>query len=99
MKLTPAQIEIIREQTGFSPLPEEVALSSGLSGFFGDNTFYTDSSGVYIFEEIEEEGQPEPEGQPVTAIMIAALEPTGNGDEMQVRAVQARLTTTTVDIA
>lgn len=98
MKLTPVQIETIREQTGFSPITEEQASESGLYAFFGDNTFYVDEAGVYIFEEVELEDEIQEGEQPVTAIKIAALEPTANEGEMQVRSIQPLLTTTTVDI-
>ncbi len=98
MKLTSAQIDIIREKTGFEPLTEEQASESGLARFFGDNTFYMDEQGVYMFEEVEVDGESFEGEQPVTAIMIAAVEPTGNGDEVQVRSVEPRLTTTTVDV-
>lgn len=98
MKLTPYQIEAIRAAEGFSPITEEQASESGLYGFFGDNTFYMDDQGVYVFEEVEIEGETLKGVQPVTAIQIASLEPTGNGDEVQVRSIEPLLTTTTVDI-
>jgi len=98
MKLTPVQIDVIREKTGFSPITEEQASESGLYGFFGDNSFYIDDSGVYVFEEVEIEGEPMAGEQPVTAIKIAALEPTGKEGEVQVRSIKPLLTTTTVDI-
>ena len=98
MKLTPLQIDIIREKTGLSPLSEEQASGSGLAEFFGDNTFYADAAGIYVFEEVEIEGEPQEGEQPVTAIMIAALDATENEGEAQVRSIQPRLTTTTVDI-
>lgn len=98
MKLTPVQIEIIREDTGFSPLTEDQASESGLYSHFGDNTFYMDEKGIYIFEEVEVEGEEMPGEQPVTAVKIAALEPTENEGEMQVRSIEPLLTTTTVDI-
>lgn len=98
MKLSPVQIDTIHEATGFSPLTEEQASESGLPGFFGDNTFYMDDKGVYVFEEVEVEGEPMAGEQPVTAIKIAALEPTGKEGEVQVRSIQPLLTTTTVDI-
>jgi hypothetical protein len=98
MKLTPVQIETIREKTGFSPITEEQASESGLYAFFGDNSFYVDDAGVYVFEEVEIEGEPAQGLQPVTAVKIAALDPTGNEGEVQVRSIQPLLTTTTVDI-
>lgn len=98
MKLTPVQIETIREATGFSPLSEEQVSESGLDRFFGDNTFYMDDKGVYVFEEVEIEGETFEGEQPVTAIKIAALEPTGKEGEVQVRSIQPVLTTATVDI-
>lgn len=98
MKLTAAQIDTVRQATGFEPLPEAQAAESGLSRFFGDHTFYMDDAGVYVFEEVEIDGV-EPAGeQPVTAVKIAALEPTGNANEVQVRSIAPLLTTTTVDV-
>lgn len=98
MKLTPVQIEVIRTAEGFSPITEEQASESGLYEFFGDNTFYMDEQGIYVFEEVEIEGETPVGVQPVTAIQIAALEPTDNGDEVQVRSIEPLLTTTTIDI-
>gem|GEM_PF-2472284 len=99
MKLSPVQIETIHEATGFAPLTEEQASGAGLHAFFGDNTFYLDDKGIYVFEEVEIEGEELGGEQPVTAIKIADLVPTGNGDEVEVRSIQPLLTTTTVDIA
>lgn len=98
MKLTPAQIDTVRQATGFSPLTEEQASESGLYIHFGDNTFYMDDQGIYVFEEVEVEGEPFEGEQPVTAVKIAAIEPTENEGEVQVRSIQPLLTTTTVDI-
>ena len=99
MKLTPNQVATIREATGFTPLSEEQASESGLYTHFGDNTFYMDDQGIYVFEEIEVEGETFEGEQPVTAVKIAAVEPTEKEGEVQVRSVQPLLTTTTVDIA
>lgn len=98
MKLTPVQIETIRAATGFAPLTEEQASEAGLYGHFGDNTFYMDGAGVYVFEEVEIEGEPFEGEQPVTAVKIAAIEPTENEGEVAIRSIQPLLTTTTVDI-
>lgn len=98
MKLTPVQIDTIHEATGFSPLTEEQASESGLYAFFGDDTFYMDDKGIYVFEEVEIEGEPQGGEQPVTAIKIAALELTNTEGEVQVRSIEPMLTTTTVDI-
>lgn len=98
MKLTTAQIDTVRQATGFSPLTEEQASESGLYTHFGDNTFYMDDQGIYVFEEVEVDGEPLEGEQPVTAVKIAAIEPTDNEGEVQVRSIQPLLTTTTVDL-
>ncbi len=54
MKLTKQQVAMIEKKTGFSPVPEEAAGESGLIGHFGENTFYLDTKGVYVFEEVEQ---------------------------------------------
>jgi len=98
VKLTPVQIDVIREATGFAPLTEEQASEGGLYAHFGDNTFYMDEQGIYVFEEVEIEGEPQVGEQPVTAIKIAALDPTGNDGEVEIRSINPLLTTTTVDV-
>ena len=98
MKLTPVQIDVIREATGFAPLTDEQASEGGLYGHFGDNTFYMDEAGIYVFEEVEIEGERQAGEQPVTAIKIAALEPTDKDGEVEIRSISPLLTTTTVDI-
>ena len=98
MKLTPAQVAAIREATGFAPLSEEQASESGLYAYFGDNTFYMDDKGIYVFEEVEIEGEPIEGGQPVTAVKIASLDPTETEGEVAIRSIRPLLTTTTVDI-
>ena len=98
MKLTPVQIDTIREATGFASLSEDQASETGLYAHFGDNTFYMDDKGIYVFEEVEIEGAPFDGEQPVTAVKIASLEATETEGEVAIRSIQPLLTTTTVDI-
>jgi hypothetical protein len=65
---------------------------------FGDHTFYMDDAGLYIFEEIEIDDEPQPGKQVVTALRIAELVPTSDDDEVEIRPIEAALTTTAVDI-
>jgi len=105
MKLTAVQVATIEKKTGFKPLPEEAAEQTGLAEAFGDQTFYVDPEGVYVFESIE---APSGEGEPVMAIRIAAVERAeggddgdsgDGGDEVTVRPVQPEATSLTVDLA
>ena len=113
MKLTAAQVKAIEKKTGFKPLPDEAAEQSGLAGAFGDQTFYVDPNGVYVFEPVE---NPSGEGEPMMAIQIAEVDRAGAGagdgaeageggngadrdGEVTVRPVQPRTTSLTVDLA
>jgi len=77
MKLSAAQVKKIEKKTGFKPLPDEAAEESGLAGAFGDQTFYVDPDGVYVFEPVEAASGM---GEPLMAIQIAEVERAG-GDE------------------
>lgn len=97
MKLTASQVTVIQNKTGLKPLPETAASESGLADAFGDQTFYVDPQGVYVFESIE---NPSGDGDPVMAIQIAAVEQKEDGgDEVTVRAVQPRPIDLTIDLA
>ena len=97
MKLTKKQVKAIEKKTGFTPLPDEAAAESGLAEAFGDQTFYVDPDGVYVFEAVE---QLSGTGEPVTAIQIAEVERSEeDSDEVTVRAVQPRTASLTVDLA
>ncbi|WP_109807471.1 hypothetical protein [Sphingosinithalassobacter portus] len=108
MKLDQQQIDTIKDKTGLTPIPETAAADSGLQGHFGENTFYLDAQGVYVFEELEtrEDGAQavvapgEGNGDSVTAIQIAAVE-RGEGDDaaVTVRSIQPQATTLTVELA
>lgn len=107
MKLNQDQVDTIKEKTGLTPIPQEAAADSGLEGHFGDNTFYLDSQGVYVFEEIRTEDDgvqtvvpPEQAtGESVTAIQIAAVEQGEQEGAVSVRSIQPQATTLTVDLA
>ena len=107
MKLSKQQVAAIRKKTGLKPLPEEAAEESGLAGAFGDQTFYVDPEGVYVFEPVE---PPSGMGEPLLAIQIAEIEraeaaeeesESGDGEEGDVvlRPIQPRTTSLTVDLA
>lgn len=59
MKLTKTQVATIEKKTGFTPLPDEAAAETGLAEHFGEDTFYLDPNGVYVFEEVEEGAVPD----------------------------------------
>jgi hypothetical protein len=97
MKLTATQVTAIEKQTGLKPLPDSAASEAGLAEAFGDQTFYVDPQGVYVFESIE---NPSGNGDPAMAIQIASVEATeGEGDEVTVRAMQPRSIELTVDLS
>ena len=111
MKLTATQVKTIENKTGFKPLPDDAASQSGLADAFGDQTFYVDPNGVYVFESVE---QPSGEGEAMMAIQIAEVErppaagngankgngsDEGNSGEVTVRPIQPRTTSLTVDLA
>ena len=103
MRLNENQVQTIENKTGLTPISDEAASDSGLAGHFGDNTFYLDSRGVYVFEEIQpvdESGAPvgEANGDMVTAIQIAAVEPA-EGDAVTVRSIQPEATQLTIELA
>ena len=97
MKLSIKQVRAIKKQTGLKALPDEAAAEAGLPDTFGDQTFYVDADGLYVFEPVE---QPSGEGEPVLAIRLARVErdPEG-GDEVTLRPVPPQTTNLTVDLA
>jgi len=95
MKLTQQQADHIQEKTGLEPVPNEIAAQSGLTQHFGDDTFYLNADGIFVFED-----QTSAEDQStVTAVKIAAVEQVGEGSEVVVRGVEPQQTTLTVDLA
>ena len=95
MKLNRTQIAAVRRQIGLAPLPDEVSTDSGLAGLFGDQTFYVDPEGVYVFERIAQ-----PAGdEPLMAIQIAEVHPAETEGEVVVHPVEPRTTSLTVDLA
>lgn len=67
MKLTAKQVATIEKKTGFTPVPDSAAAETGLAEHFGDDTFYLDPQGVYVFEEVEEGSFPDQAGAVGTA--------------------------------
>lgn len=62
MKLTKTQVATIEKKTGFTPVPDEAAAETGLAEHFGEDTFYLDAQGVYVFEEVERDAFPDSTG-------------------------------------
>lgn len=75
MKLTASQVATIEKKTGFTPVPESAAAETGLAERFGDDTFYLDARGVYVFEEVEEGAFPDEAG--AVGAAAASNEATG----------------------
>ena len=97
MKLNATQVTTIENKTGLKPMPDNAAGETGLAEAFGDQTFYVDPQGIYVFESIE---NPSGDGDPVMAIQIAAVEQDSDGgDQVLVRPVQPRPIDLTVDLA
>ena len=98
MKLSQDQVDQIRDKTGFTPLPDEAAAQSGLAGHFGEDTFYLDPNGVYVFEETEQASGRQ--GKALTAFQIAAVEGTAEeGEEdVTIRGIEPKATALTVDL-
>ncbi len=53
MKLTPAQIEQVRDQIEAERVLEESPLFAEIVDEFGDHTFYLDFDGLYVLELVE----------------------------------------------
>lgn len=100
MKLTQQQAERIQEKTGLEPVPSEVAAESGLTGHFGDDTFYLNADGIYVFQQPgEPAAEPTEAASTVTAVKIASVEPSPEGDGVAVRSIEPQETTLTVELA
>lgn len=99
MKLNQQQSEQIQQKTGLQPLPDELAAESGLTGHFGDNTFYLNADGIYVFEEGGQPAEGSAAGaNAVTAIKIASVEETAEGDGVAVHGIEPQETTLTVEL-
>ena len=97
MKLNRSQIAAVRRQTGFKPVPQEAAAQNGLPEAFGDQTFYVDENGLYVFESVEPASGT---GEPLLGIRIARVEgPEPNDDEVTLRPVIPQPTDMRVDLA
>ena len=97
MKLNRSQIAAVRRQTGFKPVPQEAAAENGLPKAFGDQTFYVDEKGLYVFESVE---PPSGTGEPLLGIRIARVEgPKPEEDEVTLRPVMPQTTGLRVDLA
>ncbi len=68
MKLSDDQVQVIEEQTGLQPIPEDNPAMPQLKENFGDHTFYVDDRGLYVLESANDD---ESEDQ-ATAIQIAS---------------------------
>jgi hypothetical protein len=99
MKLTQHQVDIIQDKTGLTPVPSQAAAESGLAEHFGDETFYVNNEGVYVFQEAQQPDKDSNQPQTVTAVMIAAVEPSGEDNELMVRGIDPRGTTLVVELA
>ena len=71
MKLNRSQIAAVRRDTGFRPIPADTAAETGLAGAFGDQTFYCDEDGLYVFEAVAPASG---ETEPLLGIRIARVE-------------------------
>lgn len=98
MKLNQHQVDLIQEKTGLAPIPSDASANSGLAEHFGDHTFYVDEDGVYVFEEAQQPAADSTDRESVTAVMIATVEPSGEGGEAMVRGIDPRMTTLTVEL-
>ena len=108
MKLTSKQVAKIRDQTGLTPVSDQAAEDSGLSRAFGDQTFYIDPNGLYVFEPVT---APSGKGDQVLAVQIATVtvdepdqadtseEPAEKGDSVTLQPIQPRSTQVTADLA
>ena len=71
MKLNRSQIAAVRRDTGFRPIPADTAAETGLAGAFGDQTFYCDEDGLYVFEAVAPASG---DVEPLLGIRIARVE-------------------------
>jgi hypothetical protein len=69
MKLSPPQIQAIREKVGAQPIPENNGLKQELTKTYGEHTFYVDPHGLNYWEPVDTEGA---EGSQVRAVRIAS---------------------------
>lgn len=70
MKLNRNQIAAVRRETGLTPLPAAVSEETGLADALGDQTFFVEPDGVYVFDQVRH-----PSGAPqLMAIRLAAVE-------------------------
>lgn len=94
MKLNRQQMSIIRKQIGIAPVPEPVA-QTDLVGKFGDQTFYVDDEGLYVFEPVV---PPSGQGDGLIAIQLAEVKPAESGDEVELRPVTPRISGMSAEI-
>ncbi len=50
MKLSPAQIEQVEDQSGAKPIDDDNAGLPALNQAFGEHTFFVDTVGLHVFE-------------------------------------------------
>ncbi|AKH42604.1 hypothetical protein FHS61_000374 [Altererythrobacter atlanticus] len=100
MKLTQDQTDQIQQKTGLEPVPTEIAQQSGLANHFGDETFYLNADGIFVFEQGRDpSAEDSGDAGAVTAIKIASVEQVGEANEVAVRAIEPQQTTLTVELA
>lgn len=69
MKLTEAQIAIVRREANVEPIPADHGFAADLAQRFGDHTFYLGNGGLYILEPF---GLPVPDAEPAVFVRVAA---------------------------
>ena len=95
MKLNRDQIAAVRRATGLRPLPESVSAETGLAEALGDQTFYVEPDGVYVFDEVEH-----PSGEPqLMGIRLAEVEPADEDGAVTLRLIAPRGAGLIVDLA
>jgi hypothetical protein len=57
MKLTDAQVAVVREELGADPLPDSHPSYPALSQAFGEHSFYVSDQGLLVFQQVPEEPQ------------------------------------------
>ena len=68
MKLTPAQIKQVEDQTESRPIPDDEPVVAQLTEAFGEHTFYLQTDGLHIFALHADRAA---EGQVVNVVKVA----------------------------
>ncbi|MEX2642051.1 MAG: hypothetical protein WD270_01265 [Acetobacterales bacterium] len=56
MKLNEVQIDVVQQQVGVEPVPDDNPAVDTLKEHFGDHTFYVGQEGLFVWEEVDREG-------------------------------------------